>query len=134
MLITSTLPNGTKISIELEDKYLADIVATLWKDSDDSKTTGGIQAIGAIPKSKESKEISGILGLSTLNADSKEIKRLCEDCRRFLPHSMEYTNAKLGVFRLTCTNCRKRLHRSYRLDENGKLVMVSKRPAIRRLS
>ena len=128
MLITSTLPNGTKISIELEDKYLADIVAALWKDSDDSKTNGGIQAIGlAIPKSKESKEISGILGLSTINADSKEIKRLCEDCRRFLPHSMEYTNEKLGVFRLTCTNCRKRLHRSYRLDENGKQCIVSKR-------
>ena len=70
MLITSTLPNGTKISIELEDKYLADIVAALWKDSEDTKTNGGIQAIGGIPKSKESKEISGILGLSTL--DSRE--------------------------------------------------------------
>ena len=127
MLVTSTLPNGIKISIELEDKYLADIVSTLWKDSEDTKTNGGIQAIGAIPRSKESKEISGILGLSTPNTDSKEIKRLCEGCRRFLPHSMEYTNEKLGVFRLTCTNCRKRLHRSYRLDENGKLCIVSKR-------
>ena len=64
-MITSTLPNGTKISIELEDKYLADIVAALWKDSEDTKINGGIQAIGGIPKSKESKEISGILGLST---------------------------------------------------------------------
>ena len=127
MLITSTLPNGTKISIELEDKYLADIVAALWKDSEGTKINGGIQAIGAISKSKESNEISGILGLSTPNTDSKEIKRLCEGCRRFLPHSMEYTNEKLGVFRLTCTNCRKRLHRSYRLDENGKLCIVSKR-------
>ena len=127
MLITSTLPNGTKISIELEDKYLADIVAALWKDSEDTKINGGIQAIGGIPKSKESKEISGILGLSTPDSERKEIKRLCEGCRRFLPHSMEYTNEKLGVFRLTCTNCRKRLHRSYRLDENGKLSMVSKR-------
>ena len=127
MLITSTLPNGTMISIELEDKYLADIVAALWKDSQDTKANGGIQAIGGIPKDKESKEASGILGPSSLSADSKEIKRLCEGCRRFLPHSMEYTNEKLGVFRLTCTKCRKRLHRSYRLDENGKLVMVSKR-------
>ncbi len=40
---------------------------------------------------------------------------------------MEYTNEKLGVFRLTCTNCGKRLHLSYRLDENGKLVMVKSR-------
>ncbi len=64
MLITSTLPNGTKISIELEDKYLVDIVIALWKDSDDSETNGRIQAIG------------GILGLSTLDTESKQIKRL----------------------------------------------------------